>query len=450
MNSNHGSTLRGIPGNSAATRIRYWCVGAFFLMAAQTVDAQDVLTLQEASRRVMQNNPELQIVQLRIQAAEGSRQTAALRPGVELGVEVENVFGSGEFSGSDRGEYTLSLASLLELGGKRRGRMAAAKSRYALAETEREVQALDELGQLTQRFIVTLALQKRLQVSEDASRLAEESLESVKQRVNRGAVPEAERLRAEASLAQAQLKQSMLEAELASLRMSLATLWGADTADFDGLAGDLYAFAKAEAFDVLYDRIVESPEMQIFATEARLRNLELELARSQASIDVQWRVGIRHFEETGDSAVTAGVSVPLSTGRRSWGDIQVAMTERDMVGYRKQIATLTLRARLYDAWQTHQYSVAAVKQLKNSILPNLEKALVQTRQAYEIGRYRYSDLISAQRELLDARLEMIDAASTALLSQALIEQLTAVSLTGINQNSAGLDASITTGRQQNR
>jgi cobalt-zinc-cadmium efflux system outer membrane protein len=59
------------------------------------------------------------------------------------------------------------------------------------------------------------------------------------------------------------------------------------------------------------------------------------------------------------------------------------------------------------------------------VIPALEQALGQTRQAYERGRYSYVDWVSVQRELLDARLAAIDAASTALFNQALIEQLTA-------------------------
>ena len=67
----------------------------------------------------------------------------------------------------------------------------------------------------------------------------------------------------------------------------------------------------------------------------------------------------------------------------------------------------------------------AVEQIRVEVLPALDKALVQTRDAYQRGRYSYIDWIAAQKELLDARFALIDAASTALLNQALIEQLTA-------------------------
>jgi len=55
--------------------------------------------------------------------------------------------------------------------------------------------------------------------------------------------------------------------------------------------------------------------------------------------------------------------------------------------------------------------------------------LVLTQDAYEKGRYRYQDWIAAQEELLTAKQQLIEAATAAQLSQALIEQLTAEPLT---------------------
>lgn len=417
---------------ASSARLCLWGLCGGLLFSVQITSAQQALSLQEASRRTLQNSPELQVFQWQLHAVEGQRQTADLPPGFELAIEAENVFGSGDFSGTESAEITVSLSSIIELGGKRQSRVAVAHSRYALAEIEREAKALDLLGQVTQRFIAVLALQEKLQVSEEATRLAEVSWHTVKQRVERGAAPDAERLRAQATLAQARLTGSAIQAELASRRMALATLWGAETVDFPELEGDLYAFESAPDFEVLYRRVAESPAIVVFATHKRLRNAELELVRSQSSSNVQWSLGIRRFDDTGDSALMAGVAIPLFAGRRNQGELKAARAEREMVDYRRETSLLALRARLYEAWQTHQQAVAATKTLRTSVLPTLENALTQTRAAYERGRYSYNDLVSAQRELLDARRAIIDAASTALFNQALIEQLTAEPLAAVS------------------
>ena len=66
-----------------------------------------------------------------------------------------------------------------------------------------------------------------------------------------------------------------------------------------------------------------------------------------------------------------------------------------------------------------------MERIRNEMLPDLSEALTQTREAYESGRYSYVEWMAAQRELLAAQRALVDTAATALLNQALIEQLTA-------------------------
>lgn len=401
---------------------------------ASTASAQESLTLAKATQRTLQNNPELQVFQWRFQALEGMRQTAELAPAYEIGVEAENMLGTGDLSGTDNAELTLSLSSIIELGGKRDSRVAVADSRYALAQAEREAKALGLLGLVTQRFIATLSLQEKLAVASDATRLAEQSYTLVSERVQRGAAPAAERLRAQVALKQARMRQEALAAELKSRKFALASLWKADQTDFDQVSGDLFRLQDPADFDALYQRVAASPAIAVFASEERLRDAEVALARSQSTSNVQWSLGVRRFEDTGDSAFTAGISVPLFSGRRNRGEVQSALAEREVVRYRRETALLAIRSRLFEAWHTYQQSAAAARQMRTDVLPALEKAFRQTRQAYERGRYSYVDWVTAQRELLDARLAAIDAASTALLNQALIEQLTAEPLAFDNMN----------------
>lgn len=399
---------------------------AFLLCAhSATSVAEESLTLSEATQRVLANHPELQVFRWRFKAIDGMRQSAELRPAYDLGVEAENLVGSGDFSGTESAELTLSLSSVIELGDKRSSRVAVADSRYALAQAEREAKALDLLGLVTQGFIATLSLQKKLEVAQEATQLAEQSYRLVCTRVKRGAAPEAERLRAQAVLKQAKMQQDALMAELVSRKFTLASLWNAERADFNHISGDLFKFEEPSTFDALYQRVAASPAVQVFASEERLRDAEVALARSQSTSNVQWSLGVRRFEDAGDSALTAGISVPLFSGRRNRGEVQSALAEREVVRYRREAALRAIRARLFEAWKTYQQSATATQEMRTEVLPALEKALEETRQAYERGRYSYVDWVTAQRELLDARMATIDAATIALLNQALIEQLTA-------------------------
>ena len=412
------------------TRLRRCGLHIAFLWAylpplALAEPPSSALTLAEASRLTLQRNPELQVFQWRLQAVQARREIAALSPAYEIAIEAENILGSDEFSSTENAEWTLSLGSLIELGGKRRARMALADSRYAVAQAEREARALDALAEVTQTFIAALAVQEKQRVAAEAMQLAQTSLDLVSERVKRGAAPDAERLRAQAALTQTQLSARALAAELTSHKLTLATLWGAEKAEFSTLAGNLYPTAQAPDFPALFERAADSPALMIFASESRLRNAELTLARSQSSADVQWSLGVRRFEASGAAALTAGVSMPLSSNRRNRGEVQAALAQQQLTEADRDVTLLAVRARLFAAWQTYQHSTAAAQQMRDEVLPTLNQALLQTRQAYEQGRYSYAEWMAAQRELLDARLTLIDTATTALLNQALIEQLTA-------------------------
>ena len=105
------------------------------------------------------------------------------------------------------------------------------------------------------------------------------------------------------------------------------------------------------------------------------------------------------------------------------------MAARDEIEYRQQSALLQLHSLLFDAYHTRQQNIAAVEQLRDAVLPDLTQALELTQKAYERGRYSYVEWTAAQRELLSAREALVEAAATALLNQALIEQLTAQPMT---------------------
>ena len=405
------------------------CLLVLTLKGTVAYAEQAPLTLANALSRAMAQNPTLQVFDFRLQGLEGRRFSADQNPALEAGLEVENVLGSGNRQGSDAAEYTLSLSSVLELGGKRQARVSVVDSQYGRVEAERRAETLDLLGQATQRFVATLALQEKLQLAAEAVALAEATHEIVTRRADRGAAPQAEVLRARAALTQSRIEQSRLRAAYESRKMALASLWGDTSPDFQMLEGDLFQFGSSDNFDALYQRVSDSPAIQIYASEQRIREAEIQLARSQSESDIRWQVGVRRFEVTDDTGLTAGLSVPLFSGRRNRGEVQAARAARDEVQYRQEEALLQLHALLFEAYHTRQQNIDAVEQLRSTVLPDLTKALDLTRQAYERGRYSYVEWTAAQRELLSAREALVEAAATALLNQALIEQLTAQSMT---------------------
>ena len=69
-----------------------------------------------------------------------------------------------------------------------------------------------------------------------------------------------------------------------------------------------------------------------------------------------------------------------------------------------------------------------VEALRSRALPRIEAALKNTEYAYERGRYSYLELVDAQRELIDIRDSLIEAAMQYHLTLIEIERLTGTAL----------------------
>lgn len=402
-------------------------VGTWLL--ANTASAAP-LSLEEAARKTLEKHPTLKVFEYREQSLVRQREVSALRPGFELGTELENIFGTGTTSGLDQAELTVSLSSVIELGTKRQARIASIDAQTALVRAQRQFQSLDVLGAMTRQFIDVLAFQEHLKLTRDSEALAEATITTIRTRVDAGAAPDAELLRVQAVLSQARLRTAQISRELEVSSVTLATYWGERRSPSSAVQGDLYAFGPAIEFETLYQHAVESPVVHIFATEERMLDAALALSESQNKADLRWSFGVRRLQGPGDTALVATVQLPLFTGPRNRGAVAASLAELNEVAVRREQALNELYARLFDGYRTRAQSIDAAHTLRDETIPALSSALAATRSAYESGRYSYLDLIAAQQALLDAKATLIDVAATALKAGVVLEQLTGLPLNG--------------------
>jgi outer membrane protein, heavy metal efflux system len=421
-----GAQTRNIDGYRSSILTIICCLFAALLaLPADAAERNDTaMTLPAAIQLALSENPDLQVYRFRETGLQGLVQNAGLAPPIDLSAEAENIGGTDEYSGFDSAEFTLALSSVIELGDKREARVAAVEAQRQVIAGERQTRALDLMGEVTRRYVEVVATQARLDLAVNARLLAQEVVQSVEHRARAGAAPEAEPLRARANLAQAELVVTEGQNRLRSARLSLSLLWGDMEPDFVRVAGNLENLGNIGDFDTLYQRAIQNPAIELFASEERLREAEFQLATSQSNTDIGWSVGIRQYQETNDTAFVAGLSIPLVGAKRNTGALQSARAARDEVSMRRETALLNLRASLFDAYQQRKLGIESADSLRSDVIPLLQRALQQTQAAYENGRYSYQEWAAAQQELLSAEYALIAAASAALQSGATIEQLT--------------------------
>ncbi|MDO7597091.1 MAG: TolC family protein [Pseudomonadota bacterium] len=399
-----------------------WLLSITPVNAAQK---NDMLSLSEAVQQTLTQHPSLQVFPIRQQQLAAQKQTANLKPAYVLGVEVENVAGTGQLSGVKSLETSVSLSSVLELGGKRLSRVELVEQNSDLINVERKIQALDLLGSVTRRYIDVLNSQERVLLAREGVSLAEATLAEVNKRVNAAIAPSADKGRAEAALEEVLLTLMAEQRQLKTQQMALANMWGSYQPSFERVSGSLYTIGEAIPFDVLFNRVQQNPQIELFATESRVRDAQVRLARTQQTADLTWSVGIRRNEGLNDTALIAGFSMPLFSQQRAQGEIEAALAARNEVSYRRQDALLQLHTQLYRAYSGREQAILNTQKLQEAIIPKLTQSLEQIQNGYQRGLYSYLDFLTVRKDLLSAKRSLIEASAAALQFETEIEQLTA-------------------------
>lgn len=407
---------------------------ATVLVLASAVSAQPIesplpaaasgLTLSQAVAEALARNPDLALAAPALRAATARAEQASLRPAPQLSLELEDFAGSGAYKSGDSAQATLALSQILEFGGKRGRRMDAARAGLELLSIEQQARALDVLAEVSRRFIHVAADQDHLRLTQKATELAQQTVAAVAARVKAAKSPEAELHRARITLARAEVEQEHAEHELQTSRRKLAAMWGAAQLSSESVSANLYALPEAGDFDALLARLQKNPDFTRFASQARLRDAEIRLAQSRRRGEVQLSAGVRRLEARGDQAFIAGISIPLFSGRQAAAAITEAEALRSLNDVEERAALVKAEAQLFDLHQELKHAITETILLRDRVLPEMDEALRETKYAYERGRYSYLEWVEAQREFIDVRRSLIEAAANAHNFRTEIERLT--------------------------
>ena len=386
--------------------------------------ASDTLTLRDAFQRVADTHPDLRLFGPRRDALEAELERASLRPALFGGVEVENVLGSGAASGVSGAEVTLTLASVLERGGKLDARRVLAQSRIDTLAVEREGRRLDLLAEVARRYLAVVAAQHQGAIARMAIDQRDQTVTAARRRHEAGASPEAVVLTAEAAAARARLELARAaQAEMAA-RQHLAALWGERSPTFQVAGGDPLALPEIVDFAELAAWLQRTPELARFVDERRVREARLQLARSEATPDLNWQVGVRRMSDDNDFGLVGSVSIPFGARGRAEPGIRAAQAELAGLEIEREAAGLSLYSTLAEAHGRFEVARLEAQRLGEDVLPRLAKAEAAAATAYRAGAASYLEWSSLQAEHAAARQQQLAAALEAQRALIEIQRLT--------------------------
>ncbi|MEP7311601.1 MAG: TolC family protein [Pseudomonadota bacterium] len=387
--------------------------------------AGETLDLDAALARVVAQHPDLAVFDFIQAGLAANAERAAQAPPLVAGMLLENAPGTGELSGLRGAELTLSLASVLERGGKREARRALAASRIDALGVKRAGAQLDLLAEVAQRYLDLVAAHAEAVIATEDVAQRTRTVTAATRRVQAGASPESVQLAAEALQARAELDAARADAGIAAAWRRLQTLWGAQAPEpVPETSADplrLPALPDYAALRALLDR---NPELRRFADESRLREARLRLASTAATPDIEWQLGLRRLESADAWALMAGGSVALGSRGRAEPEIRAARAELDALAFERESGERRLDSLLAEAHGQYSAARIEVERTAADVLPRLKRAEASAERAYRAGALSYLDWAQLQRETTAARRQQLYAAVTAHRALIEIQRLT--------------------------
>lgn len=363
----------------------------------------NLLTLDNAIRLALANNPELRASRGRVAASAGRAYQARLWPNPQLTLGTEDVPVSG---GSFReSKNTIGLDQRVPFPGKKKLDAQIGVAGVSLTQAEWALRRLGLVRDVKVAFYRVLAAQRLTDVGRELVQVAATSETTARKRVEAGAAADQEQLRAEIQAAQARAELSGFERDLATARQDLNLLLGSPDLPAATVFGDLTEAPDRSLLGNPPERWLAQHPSAAAARAVRDRaEVELRRARLEPYPDVTFGVdGGR--EGTADTAIVQfRLGVPLPIIDRSKGRKQEARANADVA----QAELAATEQRLLREWgaASERFRAAAdqVTIYREQILPKATRALRLVQTGFEQGKFGFIDLLDTQRTTAEARL----------------------------------------------
>lgn len=385
-----------------------------------SIHSLDALSVEDAIRIAIVNNPRLRSAGYRVDAATGRVTQAGLYPNPSFVFE-------GEALGSDAGrggETIYKLEQEIVLGGKLdRARDVAEADRLA-AQAAFVAEEFAVASRVTRAYFDALASAEGLARRQDLADLANQLLEAASAQVNAGAATEPDRLRAEVVAEQAQIELEAARLEADASRRTLASVMGLEETIELPLSTSVIDLPQLPGKEELVAAVLEANSRVSLARIALERARAAHaLAESEAIPNLFAGIGPRYSDPENETTLDLSIGIGIPLFDRNQGEIRAAVAERLSAAAELRSVQLDLLAEVSNAWSAYQAALMAATRFREQLLPKADRTLELTRQAYERGKTDYLRLLDAQQVVVESRIAYVDALRRLHEAAALLREL---------------------------
>ncbi len=392
-------------------------LGAAFVASGETPPASpppsDVRTLRlrEFLDEVLRTNLDLAVARFSAPIADAQVSIARLVPDPQLTAGIDTMDLTGQKLPTS---VVYGLSETIEIGGKRKARIAEATAGRSLAEAQVEDIVQTVRANAARAFIDALAARQVLALKRRTLESVDKLVAATEQRLKAGDVSatalaqvrvEAERFRSELVTAEGEVRANDLALELFLGPRKPGGATALEPAGDLGLAGrELQPEALvSRAIELRSDLIVSLRSEEVARSHVRTvranRWIDPSLAAALTRAPSDLAAGI-------PAARTLGltVSVPLPVSRFTTADLAAARAAASQAETQVVAARKRVEVEVRQALARYEATQKAVAIYAGGILVNADRALEATRYSYQRGAARLLEVLDAQRTVDDVYL----------------------------------------------
>lgn len=391
---------------------------ALLLVTAAPAATAAPMTFEQAAARLAAEAPALKAADAGRRAAEAGLRDADRRPNPTAEIEVENFAGTGPYRGFDGTEVTALVEQSIELGGKRRARVAVARAEIALAVAERQSEQRRLLAELVRTYGTAAASRARVGVAAEQVEVAATLASQSARRLAAGDIAEVEHDRVLVTLGEARAELERAQREAAIAERGLALLVGAS----DPVQADP-SFLTTPGADPSRITIVTADDARFRAIAARDR-ARIAAARSERVPDLAARGGVRVAREEEAVALVAGISIPLPLFNPGRARVAQAQAEAERASFAAEAQRREARRTGERALGNWRSALRSLETVERQTIPAAERLVTLTERGYRLGALPYRDLADARTSLFSARRARLDALEQVASAKADLAEVT--------------------------
>ncbi|CAN5635314.1 TolC family protein [soil metagenome] len=412
--------------------------------AGRYLDLVAGMTADEAVALALAANGEINAFKSEVDASRAMIKQAGLRANPKLSAS-----GAKQIGGPDNNQMAEVMLPL-ELGGRRKARIAVAQRELEARELELANQERLLAAEVRLKFGESLAAIKKLEVTESTLNAAREGYDLVAARVTEGKTAPLEQNVFLVEVNRLQSMRETAEGKVEAAMFELRNMIGKKPEEPLRLRGDFHDVigTLADVTVSTEQALRQRPDLRGANTIEMLAAARIEQAKSEGRLDAGIKAGYQRmdtgfpvsgFDDHGvlrpvhmrSNVFTFGIEIDLPVLNRNQGAVEAAVFEREAARRRVEFGELSVRRDVAAAFARYNRAARSLSIFQNGVRDQANANLQVVWQTYELGARSLLDYIAEERRFLDVENELIDAQLEAYTAN--IEFLKATNAPGLTK-----------------